>query len=174
MELPAGDVQAIAPRLLGWTITTKVDGTATSVRLTEVEAYAPSDPASHSYNGLTERNATMFGPPGHLYVYLSYGIHWCANVVVGEEGDASAVLLRAGVAVEGMTAMIERRGRMDRLTDGPGNLCQALGIDGSFDGEPLTGPRVWLEPGEQSPSYEATTRIGISKAKDRPWRFVAT
>ncbi len=174
MELPAGDAQAIAPQLLGWTLSTCVDGMGTSVRLTEVEAYAPDDPAAHSHGGLTERNATMFGPAGHLYVYMSYGIHWCANVVVGEKGDGSAVLLRAGVPVAGRATMAERRGRDNHLTDGPGKLCQALAIDGTFDGERLTGPRVWLEPGEPPGSYEATPRIGISKAKEKLWRFVAT
>ena len=174
MRLPTGSVEDIAPQLLGSTLTTRVEGLETAVRLTEVEAYAPDDPAAHSYNGMTNRNATMFGPAGHLYVYRSYGIHWCANVVVGEEGDASAVLLRAGEPAVGRDTMIERRGRQDHLADGPGKLCQALGIDGTFDGEPLIGPRIWLEPGEASVAYEATPRIGISKATEKLWRFVAT
>ncbi len=173
MPLPAGAVWEIAPQLLGWTFGTRIGGDETSVTLTEVEAYAPDDPAAHSFNGRTPRNATMFGPPGHLYVYLSYGIHWCANVVVGKEGDASAVLLRGGEPLTGRATMIERRGREQNLTDGPGKLCQALGIDGSFDGGPLSGPRVWLEPGEAPSHYEATPRIGISKATERLWRFVA-
>lgn len=172
-QLPTGSVDDIAPLLLGWQLSTVVDDVTTTIRLTEVEAYAPDDPAAHSYRGQTERNATMFGPGGHLYVYLSYGIHWCANVVVGGAGDASAVLLRAGVPLEGLSAMAARRGRRDHLTDGPGKLCQALGIDGSFDGEPLSGPRVWLRHGPQ-PRYEATPRIGISKATEKLWRFVAT
>ena len=173
MDLPAGDVLAVAPQLLGWTLTTRVGGLETRVRLTEVEAYAPDDPAAHSFIGLTERNATMFGPAGNLYVYRSYGIHWCANVVVGESGDASAVLLRGGIPVVGQSVMEQRRGRTDHLSDGPGKLCQALGIDGSFDGEPLTGPRVWLEPGDPPASHQATPRIGISKATERLWRFVS-
>lgn len=173
MDLSAGEVQTIAPRLLGWILSTRVDDVLTSVRISEVEAYAPDDPAAHSYIGRTPRNATMFGPAGHLYVYLSYGVHWCANVVVGPAGDASAILLRAGSPLVGRDTMIRRRGRADHLTDGPGKLCQALGIDGSFDGEPLTGPRVWLEPGEARVSYEATPRIGISKATEKLWRFVA-
>lgn len=116
----------------------------------------------------------MFGPAGRLYVYLSYGMHWCANVVVGPEGDASAVLLRGGTPVRGRSVMERRRGRSDHLTDGPGKLCQALGIDGSFDGESLDGPRVWLEPGEPPAGWEATPRVGISKATEKLWRFVAT
>lgn len=174
MELPTGSVEEIAPQLLGWTVSTCIEGLETSVRLTEVEAYAPSDPAAHSFGGPTRRNATMFGPAGRLYVYLSYGIHWCANVVVGDETNASAVLLRSGDPVKGRPTMIDRRGRDTHLTDGPGKLCQALGIDGRFDGESLSGPRVWLEPGVAPGSYEATPRIGISKATERLWRFVAT
>lgn len=173
MELPTGSVDEIAPQLLGWTLTTRASGIATSVKLTEVEAYAPHDPAAHSYRGKTARNATMFGPAGHLYVYLSYGIHWCANIVVGGEGDASAVLLRAGDPLQGVRSMVERRGRADHLTDGPGKLCQALGIDGSFDGASLSGPRVWLVSGAPPAGYEATPRVGISKATDKLWRFVA-
>lgn len=174
MQLPTGSVEEIAPRLLGWTVTTRSGDIETTVRLTEVEAYAPDDPAAHSFGGITKRNATMFGPAGRLYVYLSYGIHWCANVVVGSESDASAVLLRAGVPVVGRDTMMQRRGRADHLTDGPGKLCQALAIDGSFDGESLAGPRVWLRPGDPPPSYETTPRVGITKATDKLWRFVAT
>lgn len=173
MELPAGEVQAIAPLLLGWTLRTRVDGLETSIRLSEVEAYAPTDPASHSFNGETSRNRSMFLSAGHLYVYRIYGVHWCANVVTGPAGRGEAVLLRAGVPVRGRDTMVRRRGRADHLADGPGKLCQALGIDGTFDGEMLTGPRVWLEPGEEPDVVEATPRIGISKATDTPWRFVA-
>jgi len=116
----------------------------------------------------------MFGPPGTLYVYRSYGIHWCANVVVREVGVAHAVLLRAGVPIEGVDVMKLRRGREDHLTDGPGKLCQALGITGDHDGTSVVDGRVQLCAARTGPEdVAATPRVGISKAVDRPWRFVA-
>jgi DNA-3-methyladenine glycosylase len=115
----------------------------------------------------------MFGPPGTLYVYRSYGVHWCANVVAGAEGTGRAVLLRGGEPLEGKVVMQQRRGRTDQLTDGPGKLSQALGIDGSHDGLSLTdGPIRLLPRLIDVPSIVATPRVGISKAKERLWRFV--
>jgi DNA-3-methyladenine glycosylase len=116
----------------------------------------------------------MFGPSGRLYVYRSYGVHWCMNVVVGEEGRAAAVLLRGGLPRIGLLEMTRRRGRNDHISDGPGKLCQALGVTGEHDGTDLTGGgAIRLEAGEPPGSIECTARVGISKATDRPWRFVA-
>lgn len=164
-----------ARRLLGMRIRTAFDGRATEVALTEVEAYdGPNDPASHAFSGRTARNATMFGPAGGLYVYRSYGLHWCMNIATGAEGDPAAVLLRGGEVVAGAGSMVERRGRADHLTDGPGKLTQALGVSGAHDGTSvLDGPVRLLEPIHEIASVTTTTRIGISKAMDRPWRFVA-
>jgi DNA-3-methyladenine glycosylase len=152
-------------------------------RIVEVEAYAGAeDPASHAYRGLTRRNGTMFGPPGHLYVYFSYGMHWCANVVCGEPADGQAVLLRAGAPLAGLAAMRAARpaARRDRdLCSGPARLCQALGLTGADDGDDLVQPAPggpWLaDDGTAPPSRPGrSSRIGISKAIDHPWRwFVA-
>jgi DNA-3-methyladenine glycosylase len=165
-----------APRLLGSTVTTSIGGLTVSVRLTEVEAYGgESDPASHAYRGPTARNAPMYGPPGTVYVYRSYGIHWCMNVTVGALGDPAAVLLRAGTVVEGLDVVVERRKRTDHLTDGPGKLCQALGVDGSLSGTSVGGA-IRLTPGGslEGGRIHVTPRIGITKGVDRPWRFVLT
>lgn len=169
------DVLEVARWLLGCLVRTTVGGQVTALRLTEVEAYGGElDPASHAYRGETARNEAMFGPPGTLYVYRSYGIHWCANVVVRQEGIAHAVLMRAGVPTEGLEVMKLRRGREDHLTDGPGKLCQALGITGDHDGTSVVDGPVRLSATEQGPvRVETTPRIGISRAVDRPWRFVA-
>ena len=132
-DLLAGPVLEVAPRLLGATLTYG----GVTVRLTEVEAYdGQGDPGSHAYRGMTPRNEVMFGPPGHLYVYFTYGMHHCCNVVCGAEGQPSAVLLRAGEVVDGLETARARRGRStDRdLARGPGRLCQALGIDLSDNG----------------------------------------
>jgi DNA-3-methyladenine glycosylase len=164
----------VAPRLLGWRLSSDRSGATTSLVITEVEAYTPDDPASHSFRGETPRNASMFRRAGTLYVYRSYGIHWCANVATGPIGHGAAVLLRGGVPLIGADVMASRRGRLDHLADGPGKLCQSLAIDGSDDGFDLVvGGRVRLEPGPPPPGYETTPRIGISRAIERPWRFVA-
>lgn len=173
-ELLTGDPVEVAPLLLGCVLTTRISGEVTSVRITEVEAYREDDPASHSHRGRTQRNLTMFGTAGRLYVYRSYGIHWCANVVTGPDGYGSAVLLRGGEPLEGRPIMERRRGRTSPLTDGPGKLCQALGIDGSLDGvDVLSDPDIRLSWGGTPAQVLATPRIGISKATDRLWRFVA-
>jgi len=115
----------------------------------------------------------MFGPSGLLYVYRSYGIHWCANIVTGGVGDPQAVLIRGGTVTDGLENAIARRGRADHLADGPGKLCQALGIDGSMSGTRLGSGSVDVTLLDEMLNYEATPRIGISKATKRPWRFVA-
>ena len=170
----AADSRDLAPRLLNKLL---VRGERVG-RIVEVEAYAgAADPASHAFRGRTARNATMFGPPGRLYVYFSYGMHFCANVVCGEHGEASAVLLRGLTPVAGIEEMRAARGaRLDRdLCSGPGKLCQAMGIDRAFDGADLvTGDRgvAVLDDGTPPPEAPGVSgRIGISVAAEVPWRF---
>ena len=174
---------AIAPQLLGWELVgpsaagNSAAGNSAAGRIVEVEAYEPHDPASHTFRGKTKRNATMFGPPGHLYSYLIYGMHVCANVVVGPPGRGAAVLIRALEPVEGVSAMIERRGSTAELNlcSGPGKLCQALGISLDHDGLDLFDSEslVQLRPPDQPLTERIVTgpRIGITKAVDQPWRF---
>ncbi len=171
-DLPAGPESA--QRLLGSILRCGV----TSGRIVETEFYDQSDAASHTFNGRTDRNWPMFEAAGHLYVYRSYGIHWCANVVVGSAGHGSAVLIRALEPVDGVELMWERRLAARRLTDlcsGPGKLCAALGIDGSHSGvdlfEPASPVRLALKPPVSAAEIASGVRIGISKATDRPWRF---
>ena len=174
-SLLAGDSPEVAPLLLNKVL--RVGPCAG--RITEVEAYRSDDPASHSFRGRTRRTAVMFGPPGHLYVYFVYGMHWCANVVTGRDGDGQAVLLRALAPMEGIELMAARRGRPTQLTGGPATLCQALGIDGSFDGVDLCAPDArapmpigLYDDGRPPPTDPVIgPRIGITKAVDRPWRF---
>ncbi len=141
--------------------------------LVETEAYAPDDPASHSFGGRTRRNATMFGPPGHLYVYRSYGIHWCANVVCAEDGVGAAVLLRALEPTAGLDLMRARRGVDDPrlLTSGPGRLAQALALSGAEDGADLSLPPFVLVPPRGRTDVVASTRIGITRAIEEQWRY---
>jgi DNA-3-methyladenine glycosylase len=166
-----------APAILGWQVSRTTPEGTVSLVLTEVEAYmGEHDPASHAARGQTQRNAVMYGPAGHLYVYLSYGMHWCCNVVTGPNRAASAVLLRAGRVVAGHEAARLRRG--DRVADvalarGPGCLGQALGISGADNGQDLlSGSYLRLDPrpitGER---IESGHRVGIRLAHDRPWRF---
>ena len=174
-ERLTGDVLDVAPRLLGAVLRHTTEGGDVAVRITEVEAYdGTGDPGSHAANGRTNRNAVMFGPPGRLYVYFTYGMHHCCNVVVGPEGVASAVLLRAGEVVLGIeTARLRRRGSSDRdLARGPARLCQALGIDLGHDGVDLTAGTLSLAPSAAPASLVRTgPRVGLRKAADRPWRF---
>jgi DNA-3-methyladenine glycosylase len=168
----------VARELLGALVVSRAGGVLTSARIVETEAYLGYlDPASHGYlHRRHERNAALFGPPGTWYVYLSYGIHWCANLVCEAEGTASAVLLRALEPVEGIARMRERRGRVDDrdLCSGPGKLCQALGITRDLDGRTMAGSEVVvLEPTVALPVEVAVTpRIGITKAADWPLRFL--
>jgi DNA-3-methyladenine glycosylase len=163
----------VAPLLLGRRLESRVGGVLTAVVLNEVEAYMGSqDPASHAFNGRTARNDSMFGPPGTLYVYRSYGIHWCMNITCGPEGVPMAVLLRGGVLLDGRDTIQRRRGREDHLTDGPGKLCQALGVTGDHDGSSVVeGPVTLGEPVLEG-VLVTTPRIGITRAVERPWRFV--
>ena len=147
-------------------------------RIVEVEAYRSDDPASHSFRGPTARNAVMFGPAGHLYVYFTYGMHFCANVVAATEGDAQAVLLRAVQPLRGVELMRRRRGgRPDAiLTDGPAKLCQAFGIDRRQDGVDLCTDDLLsvVDDGVAPPSApRVTPRIGIRVATEQPWRWLA-
>lgn len=169
----------MAPRLLNKLLVNR-DGRVG--RIIEVEAYwGDQDPASHAYRGRTARNSTMFLRGGYLYVYMSYGMHWCANVVCGPEGEAQAVLLRALEPVDGVELMRSARWRAQRRQDdrdlcrGPGRLCQAMGIDRSHDGLDLTraGSQLWLcDDGTPPPDEPAgTARVGISVGTDLPWRF---
>ncbi|MGA9275777.1 MAG: DNA-3-methyladenine glycosylase [Ilumatobacter sp.] len=171
----ARDATIVAPELLNKVL--RVDSPTGPVagRIVETEAYMPDDPASHTFNGPSNRNRVMFGPPAHLYVYLSYGIHSCANVVTGPPGSGQAVLLRAVTPLDGLDVMRARRNRRDpELANGPGKLCQALGIDLDDNGLDLLGNgRVTIIDDEVSspPNPVVGPRVGISKAVDRPWRF---
>ncbi|MDE0656840.1 MAG: DNA-3-methyladenine glycosylase [Acidimicrobiaceae bacterium] len=167
----------VAPELLNKVLVAP-DGRAG--RIVEVEAYrGADDPGSHGFRGMTRRNATMFGPPGHLYVYFTYGMHWCANVVAETDGVAAAVLLRALTPLEGLEAMYAARRPAARrhrdLCSGPAKLTQALGIDGDLDGANLvTGDHgvTIVDDAEPPPlSPAATTRIGLTNGADLPWRF---
>jgi DNA-3-methyladenine glycosylase len=140
-----------------------------SGRIVEVEAYTEEDPASHSFRGRTPRNEPLFGPQGRFYVYRSYGVHWCANIVTGPPGSGQAILLRALEPLEGINMMIARRGGVPvhRLCSGPGNLARALGIDGA-----MNRSEALIEMPEATRRVIATRRVGISKAADLAWRFI--
>jgi DNA-3-methyladenine glycosylase len=165
----ARSVHEVAPDLIGATLL--VDGIGG--RIVEVEAYDQEDPASHGYRGRTERNASMFGPPGYAYVYRSYGIHWCLNLVCEEEGVANAVLVRALEPIYGLDRMRARRGLADPrlLCSGPGKLCQALAITREHDGLALDRPPFELRERREPVEVVAGPRVGITRAVDLPWRF---
>lgn len=162
----------VAPLLLG-KLLCRDDGRL--ARLVEVEAYAQDDPAAHSFRGPTPRNRSMFGPPGHLYVYRSYGLHWCANLVCADPGTGAGVLLRAAEPLEGIEAMCAARGleSLRALCSGPGRLAQAFGIDRGLDGSSVLGGGVVtvLDDGA-APPVLACPRIGLSRNADAPLRFV--
>jgi len=176
----ARPAQEVARELLGMVIASRVGGGRTAGRIVETEAYLGyDDPASHGYrHRRNQRNGALFGPPGSWYVYLSYGMHWCANLVCLEEGQANAVLLRALEPVDGLDLMRSRRGgrsTSDReLCSGPGRLCQALGITRALDGARLPSSEVFVTPGRDrnTPEVAVSPRIGITKAADWPLRFV--
>lgn len=172
MSLPPGffdrDVLAVARDLIG--VILLVDGVGGVI--VETEAYAPHEPASHSFRGPTARNAAMFGASGRAYVYKIYGIHWCLNFVCQ---PGHAVLIRALEPTAGVATMVERRKLVDPrlLCSGPGRLAQALGIDKRHDGLPLDAPPFELLPATHALPLTASPRIGITKAADLPWRFCA-
>lgn len=140
--------------------------------IVETEAYRPEDPACHAYKGPTMRNRNIFGRPGIAYVYLSYGIHKLLNVVCEPAGVGSAVLVRALRPLKGEELMARRRGRQRDLCNGPGRLTQALGIDLAFDGQDLTSGELTISEGERPDGVVETTRIGISRGTDLPWRYL--
>jgi DNA-3-methyladenine glycosylase len=169
----AGPATEVAPEVLARRLS---DGRVLRARIVETEAYEQDDPASHAYRGRTPRVRAMFGPPGHLYVYFTYGMHHCMNVVTGPKGTGSAVLLRAAQPLEGMDRMSVRRGT-DRIVDlcrGPGRFAQAFEVDRSFDGADLVrGSEIWIErdPRAASAIVRSGPRVGIRVGTDRPWRF---
>ena len=165
----ARPVHEVAPELIGATLL--VDGVGG--RIVEVEAYEQDDPASHSFRGRTARTASMFGAPGHAYVYRSYGIHWCLNLVCAEDGRAEAALVRALEPIRGLEAMRERRGveQARALCSGPGKLCQALAVTREHDGLPLDEPPFALLPREATPGIVTGPRIGITRAAELSWRY---
>jgi DNA-3-methyladenine glycosylase len=166
----AGDAPDVAPLLLNKLL---VHGPCIG-RIVEVEAYREDDPASHTYRGRTSRNAVMFGPAGHLYVYFTYGMHHCANVVTGPDGHGAAVLLRAVVPLAGVGVMRERRGGRPHLADGPAKLCQAFAIGPEHNGVDVCvdAAIALVDDGVPPPSNPLVgPRVGISKAVDVPWRF---
>ncbi|MBA2463065.1 MAG: DNA-3-methyladenine glycosylase [Actinobacteria bacterium] len=165
----ARSVHEVAPELIGATL--RVDGVGGVI--VEVEAYDGQDPAAHGFRGRTARNACMFGPPGHAYVYRSYGIHWCLNFVCEEEGSAAAVLVRALEPIAGLERMRERRAVSDprRLCAGPGRLCQALGVTREHDGLSLDLPPFELDAPAGPVDVASGRRIGITVATEVPWRY---
>lgn len=174
------DALVVAPELLGKVLVRTVEGVRRAGRIVEVEAYrGVDDPASHAYRGMTPRTATMFGPGGRLYVYLSYGMHHCANVVCGPEGEAMAVLMRALQPIDGLAAMAAARGPAARGPDdycsGPGKLGQAMALDRALDGADLvTGDRdvTVVDDGvAPHPAPARSGRIGLSAGAEMPWRW---
>ena len=165
----ARPVHEVAPDLVG--VTLLVDGVGGAI--VEVEAYDPEDPASHGFRGRTPRNAAMFGPPGHAYVYRSYGVHWCLNLVCEEPGRAEAALVRALQPTHGLARMRARRGvEAERaLCSGPGKLCQALGVTREHDGLPLDEPPFALFAREALPEIVTGPRIGLTRGAETPWRY---
>ncbi len=170
-ELLGRDVLDVAPALIGWTLL--VDGVGGTI--VEVEAYREDDPASHSFDGSRGRNVVMFGPPGGVYVYRSYGIHWCLNLVCEAEGRGAAVLIRALEPTHGLDAIRERRGLLDErlLCSGPGRLTQALGVTGEHNGRHIDRPPFQLVAPAAQLEVVTDIRIGITKAAEQPWRFLA-
>lgn len=170
----------VAPTLLGAIVESHLGGSRVALRITEVEAYGGvgEDPGSHAFRRLTPRNAAMFGPPGHAYVYLSHGIHACVNVVCGVPGEASAVLIRAGEVIDGVEVARERRGPSVRdrdLARGPGRLSVALGVTVSLNGADLLSSRGQLRlslPARRVQAYDVSPRTGVSgDGAATPWRF---
>lgn len=167
-------VDEVARKLLGCEMECNVDGEIVRVRIVETESYDQDDEASHAYGGERKRNAVMFGEPGHLYVYFTYGMHYCCNVVTGKKGHGSGVLIRAAEPLQGVEVIEQRRGVIGKnATNGPAKLTQALGIDLSLNGHDLRKSPLKLLQGSLAASEHIVTspRIGISKAKDIHRRF---
>ncbi len=171
------DTLAVARDLLGRMVVHRTPDGDIGGMIVETEAYGPDDPANHAYRGPSPRNRSMFGPPGRAYVYRIYGVHWCLNAVTGPPGTGEAVLIRALEPRLGVDAMERRRGTAEvrLLCGGPGRLCQALGIDGALDGADLAdSPLVIAGEPPSGLVAVAAVRIGITRAADRPWRFVVS
>jgi DNA-3-methyladenine glycosylase len=170
----------VAPELLGRVLArTLADGTRLTARIVETEAYLPNDPASHAFRGMTRRNEVMFGPPGRLYVYFTYGNHWMMNAVTGREGQGTAVLLRAAEPLDGLELMAANRGREDPrdLCSGPGKLAKAFGVTGAQNGLDLVrGSDMHILEGRPVPRSRVsrTTRVGVTLGAERRWRFIVT
>jgi DNA-3-methyladenine glycosylase len=165
----------VARELLGCLLVRRIGGRNISGRIVEVEAYrGRDDPASHSFRGVTKRSATMFGEAGHVYVFFSYGNHWCLNFTTEEKGQPGAVLIRALEPVEGVEEMMKNRGISDvgSLTNGPGKLTKALSIDGTFNGEDVVkSKRLYLLSREGPVRVKASARMGISRGREHQWRY---
>jgi DNA-3-methyladenine glycosylase len=176
MDMLQQDAVTVARQLIGYRFYVKMsDESLVGGMLVETEAYTAEDAASHTFRGETKRNKIMFGEAGHLYVYFTYGMHWCANIVTGHAGHGEGVLLRALSPDQGLTLIRENRhGRPDaELTNGPAKICQALGITGLDNGALINGDRfILLPPHGSPPQTKATTRIGIQHDRDRLWRFI--
>ena len=177
-DLLASDSVSAAKGLIGWRLyKIEEDGAKTGGVIIETEAYSQKDAASHSFKGQTPRTEVMFGPAGRLYVYFTYGMHWCMNIVTGPKGHGQAVLIRAIEIDSRKDLIINRRGKRPdaELTNGPAKLCQALGVTGVDNGQILGGGKFELLPPKESSLYKiiATKRIGISKDTHRLWRFVS-
>jgi DNA-3-methyladenine glycosylase len=167
----------VAPELVGKLLVRRLENTLLRGRIVEVEAYVgEADPGSHTFRGKTRRNSVMFGPPGRLYVYFTYGMHWCMNVVTDPDNVAGAVLLRAVEPLSGVEQMTQLRGLSEirRLCNGPANLCKSFGITGDQNGLDLQGQHLWIEDsGAPSPQLRVTTRVGLREGAEMPLRFVA-
>jgi DNA-3-methyladenine glycosylase len=177
MEVWQQDAVTAAQQLIGYRLYVKQDdGSLVGGMITETEAYTAEDAASHTFHGETARNRVMFGEGGHLYVYFTYGMHWCANIVTGPAGHGEGVLIRAIAPDEGIATIQERRGRRpnSELTNGPAKVCQALNITGADNGAAFNNGRfLLLPPKGDLPAVQTTTRIGIRHDQHRLWRFVA-
>lgn len=175
-ELLAQPSEVVAPRLLGCLLERELeDGQKIVGKIVETEAYDQADVASHSYRGDTPRTHVMFGEPGHLYVYFTYGMHYCCNVVTGPKGHGAAVLIRAVEPIAGVKIMMQNRGgkRAYELTNGPAKTCQAFGIDKTWNGHDLqlSPLKLLIRPAVRQENVIQTTRIGISNGQETPWRF---
>ena len=172
----AAESPAVARQLIGWRFYKREGEQLIGGTIVETEAYMQTDAASHSYRGRTPRTDVMFGPAGHLYVYFTYGMHYCVNIVTGRAGFGEAVLLRAILPEEGLPIIETRRNhtKLNMLTNGPAKLCQALQIDRADNGKLLNRSEFLLLPPERAFAITATERIGITRDTHRLWRFVAT